>query len=62
MRSFSTAGSTGKPDAAYPLDYFLAHIDHLDPKKRVQFVDKIGAQGRMLFKPEALVFREDVAP
>ena len=52
-------GLTGKPDTAYPLDYFLAHIDDLDPKKRVKFVDKIGAQGQMLFKPEALVFRED---
>jgi endonuclease YncB( thermonuclease family) len=52
-------GLTGKPDTAYPLNYFLANIDHLDPKKRVKFVDKIGAQGQTLFKPEALVFRED---
>jgi len=52
-------GLTGKPDTAYPLDYFLANIEHLNPKKRVKFADKVGAQGQMLFKPEGLVFRED---
>ncbi len=52
-------GLTGKPDTAYPVDYFLANIEHLDPKKRVKFADKIGAQGQTLFKPDGLVFRED---
>jgi len=52
-------GLTGKTDTAYPLDYFLANIEHLNPKKRVKFADKVGAQGQMLFKPEGLVFRED---
>jgi len=52
-------GLKGKPDTAYPLDYFLANIDHLNPKKRVKFADKIGAKGQMLFKPEGLVFKED---
>jgi hypothetical protein len=52
-------GLSGKPDTAYPLDYFLSHIDKLDPKKRVTLVSKIGPQGQALFKPEELVFRED---
>jgi endonuclease YncB( thermonuclease family) len=52
-------GLSGKPDTAYPLDYFLSHIDKLDPKKRVTLVSKIGPQGQALFKPEDLVFRED---
>jgi hypothetical protein len=37
--------------------YFLAHIDKLDPKKRVKLASRIGAQGQTLFKH--LVFRED---
>ena len=52
-------GLKGKPDSAYPLDYFLRNIDHLDPKKRIKMVTKIGSQGQTLFKPEDLVFRED---
>lgn len=52
-------GVHGKSDTAYPLDYFLSHTDHLDPKKRVSLASKIGADGQTLFKPEDLVFRED---
>ena len=52
-------GRKGKPDTAYPLDYFLSNIDNLDPKKRVKLASKIGSQGQTLFKPEDLVFRED---
>jgi endonuclease YncB( thermonuclease family) len=54
-----TNGLKGKPDSAYPLAYFLAHIDKLDPKKRIKLASRIGAQGRTLFKPQDLVFRED---
>jgi endonuclease YncB( thermonuclease family) len=54
-----TAGLRGKPDTAYPLDYFLSNYGNLDPKKRVKLVSKIGPQGQTLFKPEDLVFRED---
>jgi endonuclease YncB( thermonuclease family) len=54
-----TKGTKGKPDTAYPTAYFLNNINHLNPKKRVKLVDKIGAQGQTLFSPEALVFRED---
>ncbi len=52
-------GQKGKPDTAYPTAYFLNNINHLNPKKRVKLVDKIGAQGQTLFSPEGLVFRED---
>jgi endonuclease YncB( thermonuclease family) len=54
-------GLTGKPDTAYPTDYFLKNFDNLDTKKRVPLVSKIGPQGETLFKPEELVFREDPA-
>jgi len=56
-----TNGLKGKPDSAYPLPYFLAHIDKLDPKKRVKLASRIGAQGQTRFKPQDLVFREDPA-
>jgi endonuclease YncB( thermonuclease family) len=52
-------GIKGKPDAAFPLDYFLKNFKHLDPKKRVSLVDKISSQGNTLFSPEQLVFKED---
>ena len=52
-------GVKGKSDTAYPLDYFLANIDKLDPKKRIRMARKIGPQGQTLFKPEDLVFKED---
>lgn len=52
-------GQKGKADAAYPLEYFLANIDTLNPKKRVKLADKIGPLGQTLFRPEDLVFRED---
>lgn len=52
-------GVKGKSDTAYPLDYFLANIDKLDPKKRIRMANKIGPQGQTLFKPEDLVFKED---
>jgi endonuclease YncB( thermonuclease family) len=52
-------GLPKKPDAGYPLKYFLSHITKLDPKKRVKLVTKIGAQGQTNFKPEDFVFKED---
>jgi endonuclease YncB( thermonuclease family) len=52
-------GIKGKPDAAFPLDYFLKNFKHLDPKKRVSLADKISSQGNTLFSPEGLVFKED---
>jgi endonuclease YncB( thermonuclease family) len=52
-------GAKGKSDRAYPLAYVLSSIDHLDRKKRVKLVSKIGPQGQTLFKPEDLVFSED---
>ena len=52
-------GLPKKPDAAYPLKYFLSHITKLDPKKRVKLATKIGPQGATNFKPEELVFQED---
>ena len=52
-------GVKGKSDTAYPLAYFLANIDKLDPKKRIRMASKIGPQGQTLFKPEDLVFKED---
>jgi len=51
-------GIKGKPDAAFPLDYFLKNFKHLDPKKRVSLVSKISSQGKTLFR---LVFKEDPA-
>jgi endonuclease YncB( thermonuclease family) len=54
-------GITGKPDAAFPLDYFLKNFKHLDPKKRVSLVSKISSQGKTLFSAEGLVFKEDPA-
>jgi endonuclease YncB( thermonuclease family) len=54
-------GIKGKPDAAFPLDYFLKNFKHLDPKKRVSLADKISSQGNTLFSPEQLVFKEDPA-
>jgi endonuclease YncB( thermonuclease family) len=54
-------GITGKPDAAFPLDYFLKNFRHLDPKKRVSLVSKISSQGKTLFSAEGLVFKEDPA-
>jgi endonuclease YncB( thermonuclease family) len=52
-------GITGKSDKAYPLTYFLNNFGHLDTKKRVNLVSKIGPQGETLFQPEELVFKED---
>jgi len=49
----------GKPDNAYFLDYFLANINKLNPKKRVTLASQVGSQGQTKFKPERLVFRED---
>jgi endonuclease YncB( thermonuclease family) len=54
-------GIKGKPDAAFPLDYFLKNFKHLNPKKRVSLADKISSQGTTLFSPEQLVFKEDPA-
>jgi endonuclease YncB( thermonuclease family) len=54
-------GIKGKPDAAFPLDYFLKNFKHLDPKRRVSLVDKISSKGKTLFSPEQLVFKEDPA-
>ncbi|PWU07568.1 MAG: hypothetical protein C5B51_09840 [Terriglobia bacterium] len=54
-------GITGKPDRAYPTDYFLKNFDKLDPKKRVTFASQIGTQGQALFTPADLVFQEDPA-
>jgi len=54
-------GEKGKPDRAYPTPYFLQNFGSLDTKKRVRLVDRIGAQGETLFKPEELVFQEDPA-
>jgi endonuclease YncB( thermonuclease family) len=53
------AGQKGKPDTAYPLSYFLANYNKLDPKKRVKLVSKIGPQGQMSFDPQDMVFKED---
>lgn len=52
-------GAKGKADTAYPLTYFLSNIHHLDRKKRVKMISKIGPQGQTLFSPEDLVFTED---
>lgn len=52
-------GIKGKPDKAFPLDYFLKNFKHLDPKKRVTLISKIGSHGETLFSPEGLVFKED---
>ena len=52
-------GIKGKADKAFPLHYFLKNFKHLDPKKRVTLVSKIGSQGQTLFSPEELVFKED---
>ena len=52
-------GLPKKPDAGYPLNYFLSHITRLDPKKRVKLATKIGPQGDTNFNPEDLVFEED---
>jgi endonuclease YncB( thermonuclease family) len=54
-----TNGLKGKPDSAYPLAYFLANIDKLQPKKRIKLASKVGSKGQTLFKPQDLVFRED---
>ena len=54
-------GIKGKADSAFQLDYFLKNFKHLDPKKRVTLVSKIGSQGTTLFSPEELVFKEDPA-
>jgi endonuclease YncB( thermonuclease family) len=54
-------GIKGKPDAAFPLGYFLKNFEHLDPKKRVSLASKISSQGKTLFSPEELVFKEDPA-
>lgn len=54
-------GIKGKPDKAFRLDYFLKNFKHLDPKKRVTLVSKIGSQGETLFSPEGLIFKEDPA-
>jgi hypothetical protein len=54
-------GIKGKPDAAFPLGYFLKNFKHLDPKKRVSLASKISSQGKILFSPEELVFKEDPA-
>jgi hypothetical protein len=52
-------GISGKHDKAYTLTYFLNNYGHLDPKKRVKLLSKIGLQGETLFKPEELIFQED---
>lgn len=52
-------GLPKKPDKAYLTNYFLSHVNALDPKKRVPLASKIGAQGQTQFEPDALVFRED---
>jgi endonuclease YncB( thermonuclease family) len=52
-------GIKGKPDEAFPLGYFLKNFKHLDPKKRVSLVSKISSQGKTLFSPEELIFKED---
>jgi endonuclease YncB( thermonuclease family) len=52
-------GIKGKPDSAFPLDYFLKNFKNLDPKKRVSLPSKISSQGKTLFSPEELVFKED---
>jgi len=54
-------GIKGKPDSAFPLEYFLKNFKHLDPKKRVTLVSKISSQGKALFSPEELIFKEDPA-
>jgi len=54
-------GIKGKPDEAFPLGYFLKNFKHLDPKKRVSLVSKISSQGKTMFSPEELVFKEDPA-
>jgi len=54
-------GIKGKPDSAFPLGYFLKNFKHLDPKKRVTLVSKISSQGKALFSPEELIFKEDPA-
>jgi endonuclease YncB( thermonuclease family) len=52
-------GLPKKPDKAYFTNYFLTNINKLDPKKRVELADQIGAQGQTKFAPEGLVFKED---
>jgi endonuclease YncB( thermonuclease family) len=59
--SLLNKGIKGKPDEAFPLGYFLKNFKHLDPKKRVSLVSKISSQGKTLFSPEELVFKEDPA-
>ena len=54
-------GIKGKSDKAFPLSYFLKHFKHLNPKKRVTLVSRIGSHGETLFSPEELVFKEDPA-
>jgi len=52
-------GLPKKPDKAFLTNYFLTHINALDPKKRVTLASKIGTQGQTQFEPEGLVFKED---
>jgi endonuclease YncB( thermonuclease family) len=54
-------GIKGKADTAFPLNYFLANINKLDPKKRVTLISQIGSQGQSNFDPPDLVFKEDVS-
>jgi len=54
------AGAPGKgQDLAYPLAYFLANINKLNPHKRVPLISRIGSQGQTNFEPPDLVFKED---
>jgi endonuclease YncB( thermonuclease family) len=52
-------GLAKKPDKAYITNYFLSHINALNPTKRVTLASRIGAQGQTNFNPDGLVFKED---
>jgi endonuclease YncB( thermonuclease family) len=52
-------GLPKKADKAFLTNYFLSHINALDPKKRVTLASKIGTQGQTQFEPDGLVFKED---
>jgi hypothetical protein len=36
MLQLSAKGTKGKPDTAFPLNYFLDNVDKLDPKRRIK--------------------------
>jgi endonuclease YncB( thermonuclease family) len=50
---------SGKPDFAFPLDYFLEHAESPAPSHRVKMHARIGDDGSTNFAPEELVFKED---